>query len=74
MNTVFNHADIMHSQVVWARDLGAEHNQQLLNLLDRTTWLVEADRRDPKLVPYAEATPPAAEPGFQRPNRADDQE
>jgi hypothetical protein len=53
---VYNHADIMHSHVIWARDLGAEHNKLLLNILpDRTVWLVEADRREPQLVPYAEA-------------------
>ena len=29
---VYNHADIMHSHVIWARDLGAEHNKLLLDL------------------------------------------
>lgn len=53
---VYNHADIMHSHVIWARDLGADHNKLLLNLLpDRTVWLLEADRRNPQLVPYAQA-------------------
>jgi len=27
---VYNHADLIHSHVIWARDLGAEHNQLLL--------------------------------------------
>src|SRR5205085_12477374 len=53
---VYNHPDIMHSHVIWARDLGAEHNKLLLNLLhDRTAWLLEADDREPQLIPYAEA-------------------
>lgn len=53
---VYNHADIMHSHVIWARDLGAEHNTLLLNLLpDRQVWLLEADARNPQLAPYEEA-------------------
>jgi hypothetical protein len=52
---VYNHPDIMHSKVIWARDLGTEHNKLLLNLVpDRTVWLIEADRHHPQLVPYAE--------------------
>ncbi|MGO9088287.1 MAG: hypothetical protein ACLQBK_24010 [Candidatus Sulfotelmatobacter sp.] len=53
---VYNHADIMQSHVIWARDLGADHNKLLLSLLsDRSAWLLEADAREPELVPYAEA-------------------
>jgi hypothetical protein len=53
---VYNHPDIMHSHLMWARDLGTEHNKLLLNLVpDRTVWLVEADRHHPQLVPYSEA-------------------
>ena len=53
---VYNHPDIMHAHVIWARDLGAEHNKLLLNLLsDRTAWLLDADVREPQLVPYAQA-------------------
>jgi hypothetical protein len=51
---VYNHADIMRSHVVWARDLGAEHNRLLLQAMpDRTVWSLEADLKDPQLVPYA---------------------
>ena len=54
---VYNHADIMGSHVMWARDLGIEHNKLLLNLVpDRTVWLLEADAHDPQLVPYSDAT------------------
>jgi hypothetical protein len=55
---VYNHADLVHSQVLWARDLGAEHNQLLLNEMpERKAWIVYADNRDPQLVPYSDATP-----------------
>jgi hypothetical protein len=38
---------------MWARDLGAEHNKLLLNLVpERTVWLLEADAHDPQLVRY----------------------
>jgi hypothetical protein len=54
---VYNHADIMQSHVIWARDLGAAHNKLLLNLLsDRTAWLLQADASDPQLIPYAQLT------------------
>lgn len=53
---VYNHPDIMHSHVIWARDLGREHNKLLLNLLpDRKVWLIEADSMHPQLIPYEEA-------------------
>lgn len=53
---VYNHPDIMQSHVIWARDLGTDHNKLLLNLLsDRTAWLLEADAREPQLVPYSQA-------------------
>jgi len=46
----------MQSHVMWARDLGTEHNKLLLNLVpDRIVWLVEGDRRHPQLIPYDEA-------------------
>jgi hypothetical protein len=56
---VFNRSDLMNSRVIWARDLGAEHNQLLLDqLVGRTVWSLEADRPDPQLVPYSEARIP----------------
>jgi len=58
---VYNRADIMHSQVVWARDLGADHNQLLLKeMAERTVWFLDADSKDPKLIPYAEVRGPRA--------------
>jgi hypothetical protein len=60
---VYNHPDIMGSRVIWARDLGADHNQLLLNLVsNRTAWLLEADAREPQLVSYAEAESITASP------------
>jgi hypothetical protein len=57
---VYNHADLIHSHVIWARDLGAEHNALLLKQLpDRTVWILYADNRDPQLVPYLDAVTPA---------------
>lgn len=51
---VYNHADLVHSHVIWARNLGPEHNRLLLKQFpDRTAWVVEADRRDPQLIPYS---------------------
>ena len=56
---VFNHADLMHSHVIWAHDLGTEHNRLLLNQLrDRTIWMLDADQQEPQLVPYAESAAP----------------
>jgi hypothetical protein len=53
---VYNHPNIMQSHVIWARDLGAEHNKLLLNLIpDRTAWLLQADAREPQLLPYFQA-------------------
>lgn len=52
---VWNHADLVHSKVVWARDLGSDHNRLLLQQMpDRMVWSLLADVREPQLVPYAE--------------------
>jgi hypothetical protein len=53
---VYNKADLAHAHVIWARDLGTEHDRLLLDRFpDRTAWVVDADLKEPKLVPYAEA-------------------
>lgn len=50
---VHNAADIDHSRIVWARDLGPEENQKLLNYYaDRTAWLLEPDAHPPLLARY----------------------
>jgi hypothetical protein len=50
---VHNAADIDASQIVWARDLGAEENEKLRRYYpDRTAWLLEPDFRPPRLTRY----------------------
>ncbi|HXO34912.1 MAG TPA: hypothetical protein VN901_21455 [Candidatus Acidoferrales bacterium] len=51
---VFNGADIDGSKIVWARDMGAEKNQELLDYYrGRKFWIIEADG-SAKLEPYEE--------------------
>jgi hypothetical protein len=53
---VYNKADLVHSHVIWARDLGTEHDRQLLDRFpERTAWVVDADLKEPELVPFADA-------------------
>ena len=50
---VYNDADIDGSQVIWARDMSATENRELLEYYkDRKIWLVEADRTPPKVTLY----------------------
>jgi hypothetical protein len=58
---VYNAADIDASQIVWARDLGADENEKLRRYYpDRTSWLLQPDVRPPLLVPYVQQ--PVARP------------
>jgi hypothetical protein len=51
---VDNNADIDHSKVVWARDMGPDQNQELIRYYnDRQVWLVEPDEIPPKVEPYS---------------------
>ena len=51
---VFNGADIDRSKVVWARDMGADQNSELIRYFkDRRVWVVEPDLAVPKLAPYS---------------------
>jgi hypothetical protein len=60
---VYNSADIDHTKVVWARDMGASENQALLHYFnDRQIWALDADATPPKLQPYDAATPRASMP------------
>jgi hypothetical protein len=50
---VFNPADIDNSKVLWARDMGAEQNAELVRYFsNRQAWLVEPDSAPWKLIPY----------------------
>lgn len=50
---VYNEADIDSERIVWARDLGADQDQELLRYYaDRTAWLLDADARPPELETY----------------------
>ena len=47
---VYNDADIDRAKVVWARDMNADENRQLINYFsDRQVWLLAADDNPPKL-------------------------
>ncbi len=51
---VFNGADIDGSKIVWARDMGREKNQELLDYYrERKFWIVEADG-EAGLKPYGD--------------------
>ena len=48
-----NGADIDGQEIVWARDMDAEHNRRLLDYCkDRRVWLLDVDTRGTKLLPF----------------------
>jgi len=50
---VYNRADIDSSDIVWARDMGPEQNQELLNYFgSRSVWQLQPDDKPPHLTPY----------------------
>jgi len=50
---VYNEADIDHSKVIWARDMGPAENLELVDYYrERTAWLVEPDAVPAKVTPY----------------------
>jgi hypothetical protein len=51
---VYNAADIDASKVVWARELKAVSNPELIRYFrDRQVWLVEPDFAPPRVSPYS---------------------
>ena len=54
LDWVYNGADVDRQRVIWARDMGAEKNQELLRYYsERKVWLLEGDAVPPKLKPYS---------------------
>jgi hypothetical protein len=50
---VYNRADIDRARVVWAREMDAPNNRELIRYFhQRRVWLVEADEIPPKVSPY----------------------
>jgi hypothetical protein len=50
---VYNDADINRSRIVWARDMNAAENQDLLDYFKgRQAWLLEPDQKPIRLQPY----------------------
>jgi hypothetical protein len=50
---VYNEADIDRSQVIWARDLGAEKNKALIaHFPKRNIWLLEPDKQPVAIIRY----------------------
>ena len=51
---VYNDADIDNSPVVWARDMSADQNRELVDYFaQRRVWLLEVNSGPPNLVPYS---------------------
>ena len=55
---VYNAADIDASKIVWARDLGAAKNQELIDYYkQRTAWILDSAETPPRLMPYPVTSP-----------------
>lgn len=55
---VYNGADIDKQKIVWARDMDAQRNEELLHYYARRrVWLLEADTVPPRLTEYSDAVP-----------------
>ena len=52
---VYNEADIDRSRIVWARDMGAAENEELVRYFKgRRIWLAEPDETPLRLSPYSD--------------------
>jgi hypothetical protein len=59
---VYNGAEIDSQKVVWARDMVATANQEILAYYpSRRVWLLEADATPPRLTPYGDDSAAAAQ-------------
>jgi len=51
---VWNEANIDAAKVVWARDMGADANRELISYFaDRRAWQINADDHSPRIEPYS---------------------
>ena len=58
---VYNAADIDNSKVIWAREMDAANNQELMHYYpDRKVWLVQPDALPPAISPYQAPELPTA--------------
>jgi hypothetical protein len=49
---VYNKADINQSSMVWARSMGQEKDQQLIQFFkDRKAWILQPDQSPVRLIP-----------------------
>jgi hypothetical protein len=65
---VYNDANIPDSKVIWAREMDAADNAELIAFYkDREVWLVQPDMDLPKITPYPsfELTAPAGQSGHE---------
>jgi hypothetical protein len=50
---VYNAPDIDHSKVIWAQDMGAAENLDLIHSYkNRTVWLIQPDSHSSEITPY----------------------
>jgi len=53
---IYNDPDLNHSRIIWAHDMGAAENQELINLYpNRRVWMVDKDDVVDRLVPYSQS-------------------
>jgi len=58
---VYNRADMDHSRIVWARDMGSVENQKVVNYFDnRQIWFLDPDQQPIRLQPYPDQSSAAA--------------
>lgn len=60
---IYNAADIDAAKIVWAREMSAQQNRQLIDyFFNRTVWIMHADADPPRLLPFAQTPHVAIEP------------